>query len=342
MGLSSTLFKDDKRLNACQVDDAAHLTLGTKGDYVAKVQLALYALDWLAIDRGELLSHIYGPSTAKAVRAYKTKRKIINRAYQNTPDDIVGKMTITRLDQEMVLWEQTHRGRGDCACAPSGGILRTGPLSRHGLVTSLPLAEAVANSRQADQPEANPRLNKALHIYCSITKKSAVEDGYPIGPQVERAKNCLFEYGMVLSVEFVAASGPRFADQINFPSTLVLDEDVALLRKASEDTRQGFPSILRVIVAPRSPNAPVGETFRNVTVGAVTFRPFVVLNSKALSDDATVLHEMIHAAHDRAVKHDDEQHSVFFKHGSAEPGHVDRTWLKPDRAVTLSKSFFAV
>ena len=66
-----------------------------RGEHVAKVQFALFALDSSAIDRNEVRSQTYGPSTAKAVLAYKTKRKIINTAYQSTPDNIVGKMTIT-------------------------------------------------------------------------------------------------------------------------------------------------------------------------------------------------------------------------------------------------------
>lgn len=335
MSFSSNLFKGDKKLEACRVDDAAHLTLGAKGEPVAKVQMALFAIDWLMIDRNELLLQTYGRSTAKAVLAYKTKREIINRAYQNTPDDIVGKMTIVRLDHEMWLWEMTHRCRGDCGCAPKGA----GPL-----IASAPASPSVAlpvtNRLVGDKPAARlPQLHKALHIYCSITRKASIEDGYPLAAQVERAQNCLFEYGMTLSLEFGA--GARFADTVNFPGSLVLDEDVALLRKASEDTRQGSPSILRVIACPRSPNAPVGETFRNVTVGGVLFPPFVVLNSKALSDNATLLHEMIHAALDRAVDHDPERYSIFFKFGSAAQGEPDRTWLKPERAITLSKGFFA-
>ena len=34
--------------------------------------------------------------------AYKAARGIINRAYQTVPDNIVGKMTITSLDNDMV------------------------------------------------------------------------------------------------------------------------------------------------------------------------------------------------------------------------------------------------
>jgi hypothetical protein len=43
----------------------------------------------------------YGPGTATAVLAYKTARGIINPAFQAQPDNIVGKMTIRRMDDEL-------------------------------------------------------------------------------------------------------------------------------------------------------------------------------------------------------------------------------------------------
>jgi hypothetical protein len=67
-----------------------------------------------------------------------------------------------------------------------------------------------------------------------------------------------------------------------------------------------------------------------------------VLNSNAVaSDGATLIHEMIHAAHSGPVPHDGEANSVFFGEPKAGQGAVERTVLKPDRALTLSKAFFA-
>jgi hypothetical protein len=332
MAFSSNLFAGDQKLEACQVDDAAHLTLDARGDHVAKVQMALFAIDWLKIDPAELRSRTYGRSTAKAVLAFKTKRRIINRAYETRPDDIVGKMTIARLDQEMTQWEQTQRGHGDCSGAPSGPAPRADSRS-----ASLAFALPVANSSVRDAP-GKPQLHKALHIYCSITRKASIDDGYPLAMHVEKAKDCLFEYGMTLSLEFGRGARVGFADTFDFPA-LVLDEDVALLRKASEDMRPGFPSILRVIVCQRAPLAPPGETFRNRSVGGVLFAPFVVLNSRNRVDDATLLHEMIHASLAGPVNHDKEPNSIFAD--APGPGEPDRTWLKPDWATKLSKSFFA-
>jgi hypothetical protein len=104
--LQSKLFTGDSRLEACAVLDAAHVTLGTVGDFVTKIQTALQLIDGASIDAADLTSNRYGASTARAVLAFKTKRSIINPVYQQQPDDIVGKMTIARLDAEMVVVER--------------------------------------------------------------------------------------------------------------------------------------------------------------------------------------------------------------------------------------------
>jgi hypothetical protein len=328
--LLSNLFKGDANLAACQINDAAHLTIGARGEHVAKMQFALFALDSSAIDTTEVRLQTYGPSTARAVLAYKTKRRIINTAYQNTPDNIVGKMTITRLDQDMRFFEQTHRGFGECGPAPNGApgapaVLAGLQPRRSGLVGG-PAVKLT-------------QLSKTLHIYCSITTKASSDGGFPLAKQIQKAKDVLASHGLTLTLEF-ASSG--FADTINFPYTLVLDDDVAQLRKASEATRAGAEKIMRIIACPRSVNAPMGETFRTVTVGGKLFPPFAVLNSSAVAaDGATLIHEMIHAAHSGPVPHDGETNSVFFGEPKAGQGAVERTVLKPERALTLSKAFFA-
>jgi peptidoglycan hydrolase-like protein with peptidoglycan-binding domain len=105
MPLKSGTFAGDERLEACLVKDSAHLTSGVQGEFVAKVQAALIYLDKPTIDENELETQTYGPSTAAAVLAFKKKRKIINRSYQTTEDNIVGKMTIKALDDELVIAE---------------------------------------------------------------------------------------------------------------------------------------------------------------------------------------------------------------------------------------------
>ena len=59
-----------------------------------------------------LASSSYGPSTKAAVLAYKTRRQIINRSYQSTPDAIVGKMTIASLDAEVAARELRNQAMG--------------------------------------------------------------------------------------------------------------------------------------------------------------------------------------------------------------------------------------
>ena len=74
---------------------------GDKGEHVKLIQQALIQIDGVVIAETELAASQYGKTTADAVLAYKTKRSIINRAYQQQPDNIVGKMTIKSLDDEM-------------------------------------------------------------------------------------------------------------------------------------------------------------------------------------------------------------------------------------------------
>ena len=97
MALQSQLLRGDPKLEAAAVSDPAHITTGAKGDHVRKIQIALTVLD------GADLAHdgAYGPKTAAAVLAYKQKRNIVNRSYQTKADNIVGKMTMASLDEEM-------------------------------------------------------------------------------------------------------------------------------------------------------------------------------------------------------------------------------------------------
>jgi len=54
-----------------------------------------------------MVGRAYGKSTATAVLNFKTKRGIINHAYQTAPDNIVGKMTIRSLDESLL--DRYHR-----------------------------------------------------------------------------------------------------------------------------------------------------------------------------------------------------------------------------------------
>lgn len=102
MALQSQLFRNDPKLEAAAVSDPAHVLPNAAGLHVGKIQVALLHLDGAVIDADELQRMVYGPSTARAVLAYKQKRNIINRSYQTQADNIVGKMTIAALDGEML------------------------------------------------------------------------------------------------------------------------------------------------------------------------------------------------------------------------------------------------
>lgn len=108
MALKSKLFKNDPKLEACAVSNPAHITKGAIGDHVAKIQTALIRLNGAVMDGAEMRSKRYGNSTAGAVLKYKQQRDIINRSYQARADDIVGIMTIAKMDSEMVEWEKNH------------------------------------------------------------------------------------------------------------------------------------------------------------------------------------------------------------------------------------------
>jgi peptidoglycan hydrolase-like protein with peptidoglycan-binding domain len=117
MPLQSRTFAGDPALEACLVDDAAHVLLGARGDHVAKIQAVVMFLDGSTINADEVRTKTYGPSTAAAVLAYKQKRNIVNFSYQSQADDIVGKMTIRALDNELLSQQADHAaagGTGDC------------------------------------------------------------------------------------------------------------------------------------------------------------------------------------------------------------------------------------
>lgn len=105
MTLASRLFTDppNAALEACLVDDAAHILIGSRGDHVACVQIALSLLSdgevFLVIDG------IFGQATADAVFDYKDERQILGPG-QVTPDNIVGKRTLQSLDDEMAIFEE--------------------------------------------------------------------------------------------------------------------------------------------------------------------------------------------------------------------------------------------
>lgn len=333
MVLSSSLFRGNRALEACALHDPAHVTRGASGEHVAKIQFALFAVDGLRIDRTELAAQRYGPSTAAAVLAYKKKRQIINRSYQNAADDIVGKMTIASLDKDMKVREILPKPPGDCALSPPGGA---GVPAIVG-VRSAQRTQSLAGGRTASVT-APKQLGGFVRVFFQITLRAALEDGYPLSANIERARDCLFEHGITLSVEI--RNG--FADTLQFSEPILnsfgnVGDNVDQLRTISENVRPGIPGVFRVIVCQMVGDS-AGETFRNRRIGGRIVPPFALLNSQIIDRaHATLIHEMIHASKDGPTKHDKNTASVFFDHGSEKPGNIDRTVLPPEHAATLAK-----
>ncbi len=102
---------------------------------------------------------IYGAKTAAAVLAYKQKRNIVNRAYQTTADNVVGKMTVVAIDKELLASEivpDLNTCILDFAVPPDVGGRSAPSTIKLGLVTGVTggtsdadvLAEALRFARQ--------------------------------------------------------------------------------------------------------------------------------------------------------------------------------------------------
>ncbi len=339
MGLLSILFRGNAALEDCAVRDKAHILEGAKGEHVAKIQFALFQLDRSTIDRNELVSQTYGKSTAAAVLQFKKRRAIINRSYQSSADNIVGKMTIVALDRELLKVQRPFPVIGDCAqslgkaalpqfAQPAAAIRDP---KAFGTFTNVQPSLAKTVSGQDEKPV---QLNSLVIVYVSQTAASRL-DGFPIARQIDFARDTLFEHGVTLSLAF----GNPIADTIPFNDNLLFDDNLIQLRKMSEDIRPGFPQILRVIVCRMA--AHFGETKRNVVIGTQTVRPFCLLNSQERDpNDTTLLHEMIHASLD-GPDHDSEPNSVFFDNHLPRLDAPRRSVLKPNRAKSVATSFYS-
>ena len=106
MPLKSRYFAGDPALEACLQLDPAHITPSARGPHVVKIQTVLEIVDGASIAQAERDAGLYGSSTAAAVLAYKKKRNIINRSYQTTADNIVGKLTIAALDADLLALQE--------------------------------------------------------------------------------------------------------------------------------------------------------------------------------------------------------------------------------------------
>ena len=128
MPLKSYIFAKDPVFEKCLADHAAHIVPGSRGQHVRKIQGAIEAIDGTPFDENEWSTMTYGPVTAKSVLDYKIARDIINRNYQQSADNVVGKMTIERLDEDMTALETSAKDSSSSRCeqrsTPSPTLLR--------------------------------------------------------------------------------------------------------------------------------------------------------------------------------------------------------------------------
>ena len=104
-----------QKLNDCATKDSAHFVRGSFGEHIAVVQDALIQLNKDAfLDaedvpkfQTETAGALYGPITAKVVESYKNNHKPrpILQPWQKTADNVVGRQTISFLDDDMAALE---------------------------------------------------------------------------------------------------------------------------------------------------------------------------------------------------------------------------------------------
>lgn len=286
MALQSQLFRNDPNLEAAAVSDPAHVVPGASGEHVRKIQLALIQLDGAAI----AADGIYGSATAAAVLAYKRKRNIVNRAYQTQADNIVGKMTIDRLDKEMLAAEQSNNDRTPRCIFPPD----TQRSTRRSLGVGPVADEELTGFKLLDEKDASLPLARSW-VAATLVKISQVES------KIER-----FKVYTAADVAFFSSIETHF--KVNIPN---VSEEVARGRLLK--IKQMYIKIQRVltVIGPGStrvlgnPGVPHKAT---APLGGIDIRNAVVTigrdfhNSNANMRAAVLIHEGGHFA-DRTCSH---------------------------------------
>lgn len=339
MPLRSQLFAGQRRLEACSRNHADHILLGAIGDHVERIQRALVRLDKAFISPGELKIALYGQSTAKAVLAYKTKRKIINHAYQSVEDDIVGVMTINQMDDELLKRPRTNLQPGICElCGTEPSKFAARALAPGG-AGSFALKSKSVNVTKSTKKQFGGVVRMHVQEANGLALKGIA---YPIGEMVERARDLLGEYGITLLVE------NRFRPQsIVFTGDVILDEDKLDIYRASLRHFPANDAVYRVIVCSLGKSTHFADTFRNFKVDGKIVPKFTLINANLVPNgNIVVLHEMIHASYKELKDHDPERHSVFFEHAKetgrgAPDDPLSQTLFKEEHADSIAHSYFA-
>jgi len=327
MPLVSLLLRDEPLLQACLVADTAHVVPGASGRHVGLIQKVLLVLEKAPISAAELRSALYGPTTTAAVLDYKRKRNIVNRAYQTTADNIVGKMTIAQMDNELSLLDLR---------AVSGRVVCTGG----GREPPRPALVAAGASSLVGAPTPfKPKKQHPAKLRILVQKTNrAKEFGDSEGLFAElykRARELLAPHGMDFTT---GAAAPAFGPEV-IDAEKVIAGSAASCGSVMESALRSLPDkpdTLRVIFCPFSDT---GDAF-GVTDGgpnsALTVPRFCLINvRKRRGDLGTLLHEMVHAARPEMVPPDAALNSVF-----SEAGNRSATELPERHAESIAASFF--
>jgi len=163
--LRSDLFKDDPKLEACAASPAGHIAPAKRGQtpprgsHVGKIHQALAILEpGAAISETEKIGMEYGETTANAVLAYKRRKKIINTSYQHEADNIVGQMTVAKMDEELFGKPAPRTDVVDRAFNDSRSALR------NALLRLRTLQNEINSAMAADE---TPRLQALIQIQIS-------------------------------------------------------------------------------------------------------------------------------------------------------------------------------
>ena len=328
MPLVSLLLRDEPRLQACLVADTAHVVPGATGRHVSLIQKLLLVLEKARISDGELRAGLYGPTTAAAVLAYKRKRNIVNRAYQATADNIVGKMTIAKMDEELVLLD-LRAVPGRVVCTHGGGE----PPPRSAIVgAGQPgLVGAPAPFKPNKQRPAKLRI-----IVQKTNRAREFGDADALFAELyKRARELLAPHGMDFTT---GATTPGFGPEVIDAEKVIAGSAASCgsVMESALRTLADKADTLRVIFCPFSDS---GDAF-GVTDGgpnsALTVPRFCLINvRKRRGDLGTLLHEMVHAARPEMVAPDGDNASVF-----SESGSRSASQLPEKHAESIVTSFF--
>jgi hypothetical protein len=268
------------------------------------------------------------------VLAYKRKRDIVNRAYQQRADDIVGKMTIASLDREIFEGEQRPSPKSCKEPTKGGGAagVTVNSQRRQNLVG--------APVGAPPTPKQFPAILSVLFQLVRIRGKLGPQSFPIVAETLRRANELTAPIGM--RVASINGFSFDFGVRVQFNSSVQVEG----LRRAAETAMPGFEGAVRVLICPLfdGNGKPDDETNAMSTTASdengKPFKRFIVINSHLLRKDrGTLLHEMIHCSDESLMGeigvHDNDGSAGIF---SWDP---DRTKLFPERAESLRNAFFS-